>query len=112
MARFSVDPDGIRGVARNMWLAPGRGYVCLFTAVPAGGVGGTCTTTTVARQRGISTGIPTPTHGSPAQRAQIHVVLVVPDDVRAVRIASGKALIPHRGLVRLPPRTYNPRLLR
>jgi hypothetical protein len=111
-----VDPEGIRPVADNIWLASGRGYVCLFVASsPSGeaGVGGTCATTTVAARRGISVSMATTTHLKPGAEPELRTLLVVPDDVRTVRITSGQTFTPDaNGLVDLPPRTYNPRLVR
>jgi hypothetical protein len=121
MKRFHIDPAGIRPVAEDIWLAPGRGYVCLYVAsAPAptggaraiGGVGGGCTTTTVAARRGVSISVPSTNHPKPGALPVLHTLLVVPDDVRAVRLKSGRTLTPVHGLVRLPPRSFNPRLLR
>ena len=124
MTRFHVDAAGIRPVADGIWLAPGRGTVCLFTGSgarlrPGGatagvgaGVGGTCTTTTVAARRGISVSIPDPVRPGSSALPVLHPLLVVPDDVRAVKVASGRTFAPRRGLVRLPPRSFNPTLLR
>ena len=122
LSRFHVDVDGIRPVAEGIWLAPGRGYVCLFTGGGAArpgrvasisqGASGTCSTTTAVARRGISVGIPEPMRPGVAGMPVLHPLLVVPDDVRAVRVKSGKTFAPRRGLVRLPPRSFNPRLLR
>jgi hypothetical protein len=131
MTRFHVDADGIRPLADGIWLAPGRGTVCLFTgggaslrpggggggAAGAGagagaGVGGTCTTTQVAARRGISVSLLDPIRAGSSALPVLHPLLVVPDDVRAVKVASGRTFVPRRGLVRLPPRSFNPRLLR
>jgi hypothetical protein len=49
---------------------------------------------------------------TPGAEPELQTMLVVPDDVRGVRLKSGRTLTPVRGLVRLPPRTYNPHLIR
>jgi hypothetical protein len=124
LSRYHVDVAGIRPVAAGIWLAPGRGYVCLFTgggATPTlrpggtaglgAGTGGTCTTNQAAERRGIGVSIAEQVpHGSSALPV-LHPLLVVPDDVRAVRV-KGQSFLPRRGLVRLPPRSFNPRLVR
>lgn len=106
MRRFHVDRAGIRVLAPDVWLAPGRGYVCMFTRLHGrlGGFGGTCDTVDTAVQRGLSSGTP----GG-------EVLVAVADDVTAVR-----ARIPGRwktfpvrdGLARLPWPVYQKRLIR
>ncbi|WCB96429.1 hypothetical protein DSM104299_05188 [Baekduia alba] len=114
--RYHLDPDGIRTLAPDVWLIPGRGYVCLVqrTAAAAGlgggagrrpGIGGGCVTVRKALTDGIATGGPD------------GFLVAVPDDVSAIEAryrwhGPWKRIAAPGGLARLPGLGYQVRLAR
>jgi hypothetical protein len=103
--QFGLNPDGARQLAKNVWLVPGKGFVCLVTE-NENGTGMGCNPLRSASKRGISSGNPS------------HLLLVVPDGVKSVRARKDAQHdwktypISGTGLVRLPALGYRVRLLR
>jgi hypothetical protein len=104
MPEFHIDTDGIRALAKDVWLLPGKGYVCL-AATLTNGTGASCKPIRQASRDGISRGSPT------------MLVIAVPDGVKAVKARVNgqrpwRAYPIENGLVRLPDMRYRWRRVR
>ncbi|HEY6761704.1 MAG TPA: hypothetical protein VI318_19540 [Baekduia sp.] len=108
--RYHLDVDGARALARDVWLIPGRGYVCLVqkTTGPHGlgaGIGGGCTTVRQALREGYSEGGPN------------GMIVAVPDGHTAIEAryrwhGPWQRVPAPNGLARLPKLGYQVRLAR
>jgi hypothetical protein len=90
MASFRLDVGAARRIARNTWLVPGRGFICIASASggPSGSMGIGCNTIPHVIRDGYGVGGPAAgalRRGRTDDRSG-HTIVVVPDGVTALRL--------------------------